>query len=59
MPALSHHMKGASNLIRSSATIGEVVGEIDGYQWQSLLEEECGAQTIEVDATSKATEIAT
>lgn len=50
-PALSTRLRnGRRQGIRSSSTIDEVVGNLNVESWHNVLEKECGAQIVEVDA---------
>jgi hypothetical protein len=50
-PGLSRKIaNGKKQGIRSSTTIHEVVGNVDVESWHNILESECGAQIVEVDA---------
>lgn len=40
---------GQMNAVRSSASIADVVGEIDTNKWQEILEKHCGATSLSVD----------
>jgi hypothetical protein len=53
MPVLAQYMTaGEKTLIRSSARIADVAGEVDTQQWQQVLEKDCGVTTIEIHADS-------
>jgi hypothetical protein len=50
-PALSTRMRdGKKQGIQSSSTIDEVVGNLNVESWHNLLEKDCGAYIVEVDA---------
>ena len=50
-PALSTRIRnGQQHGILSSSTIDEVVGKLDVESWHNILEKDCGAQIVEVDA---------
>ena len=50
-PALSTRIRNSQKHgIRSSSTIDEVVGNLNVESWHNILEKECGAQIVEVDA---------
>lgn len=52
-PALSTRMRDGKKLgIQSSSTIDEVVGNISVESWHDVLEKDCGAYIVEVDATA-------
>ena len=44
---------GGDKAIRSSFTVAEVVGEVDLGYIRHLLEEKCGVQSTEIDASSE------
>ena len=52
-PSLALRMTaGSETLIRSTASIADVVGEIDTARWQEVLEKTCGTTTIDIDQDS-------
>lgn len=46
-------MLGDDKSIRSSLTVKEVMGELNGDQLSKLIQEKCGAGHLRVDASSK------
>ncbi|OJJ66706.1 hypothetical protein ASPBRDRAFT_48655 [Aspergillus brasiliensis CBS 101740] len=51
-PRLGAKMTGKDKNIRSKMIVNEVVGEIEAKDVQKLLEKECGAESIVIDASS-------